>query len=137
MLGKIAMSAGLVALVALASPAMAETKADYFGHWVNVDPATKSLVSVDVGDAAGSQISVHPYGKCHPTPCDWGAQNADHIGGNLNFKFRTIYHQGFANKVVVLDIDPVGTLRVKTMVNFTDGRENYVANDVFHRAPVY
>lgn len=131
---RIAMGAGLAALVAFASPAFAITEADYYGHWVNVDPATRSLVSIDVSNGPGDSVRIHPYGACHPTPCDWGEAIADRINTGGSFRFRHTYNQGFATKRVTVVVQPLGTLRVTTVVHFTDGsgRADYETHDVFH-----
>lgn len=41
------------------------------GTWTNCDQATRGLVRVVIA-ASGSGISVHAFGACSPTPCDWG-----------------------------------------------------------------
>jgi hypothetical protein len=46
----------------------------YAGSWVNDDPATRDVVRVDIS-ASGSTLTVHAYGACSPTPCDWGPRD--------------------------------------------------------------
>lgn len=134
MWARIAMGAGFAALVAYASPALAVTETDYYGHWVNVDPATRSLVSVDIANGPGTTIRVHPYGQCHPTPCDWGEALAEKVPIGVALRYRVTFDQGFATKRVRFDIYSVGTLRVSTIVHFTDGsgRADYTTIDVFN-----
>ena len=134
MWAKIAMGAGFAALVAFTSPAFAETRADYFGHWENVDPATRSIVKVDISPGPGNKIRVRVYGACHPNPCDWGEVIADQATLAGSIIYRVNYDQGFAIKHVRFNINPIGTLKVRTQVNFTeaDGRTDYATDDVFH-----
>jgi hypothetical protein len=42
------------------------------GTWNACDAATRSLVRVVIA-ASGSAITVHAFGACTPTPCDWGS----------------------------------------------------------------
>ena len=133
MWARIAMGAGFAALVAFTSPAFAETKAHYFGHWVNEDAATKNIVYIDISNGPGNKIRVHAYGKCTPTPCDWGTVFADRIPDGSGFKYRAAFNQGFAMKHLMLNINPIGTLRVTTTVRFTDGsgRTDYAKHEIF------
>src|SRR5947209_5534290 len=41
------------------------------GTWVNCDHKTRSIVRLVIA-ASGKGISVHGFGACTPTPCDWG-----------------------------------------------------------------
>ena len=44
------------------------------GTWVNCDHQTRGLVRLMITQA-GSEITVHGFGACSPTPCDWGIVN--------------------------------------------------------------
>ena len=45
--------------------------AELVGTWVACNKATRSIVRVVIG-ARGTNVSVHVFGACTPTPCDWG-----------------------------------------------------------------
>ena len=45
------------------------------GTWSNCDQTTRGLVRIVIA-ASGAGISVHAFGACVPTPCDWGRYRA-------------------------------------------------------------
>ena len=45
------------------------------GMWKNVDPQTRGLTTLDI-KVDGDKVTVHAWGKCHPTDCDWGTVDA-------------------------------------------------------------
>lgn len=79
--------------------------------WRNIDPNTRAMSRVTVDfycsdvvlcDTSGhctggdSAYYMHPYGRCHPSDCDWGRQRATEMGGDwvestYNFGFKTSY----------------------------------------------
>jgi hypothetical protein len=81
------------------------------GDWRNINSATNAMTRVVVdytcsdvilcdiyGHCSGgdSYYSLHPYGKCSPTDCDWGRLRATDMGGGwieatYNFGFKTSY----------------------------------------------
>jgi len=46
---------------------------DWVGTWTNSNASTADITKITIA-ANGTQITIHPYGKCSPTDCDWGAQ---------------------------------------------------------------
>jgi hypothetical protein len=44
---------------------------DFVGIWTNANASTNNITKFTI-TASGSQITIHPYGKCSPTDCDWG-----------------------------------------------------------------
>src|SRR5947208_11973183 len=42
------------------------------GSWHACDSATRGLVRIDIA-AAGQAVTVHAFGACVPSPCDWGS----------------------------------------------------------------
>jgi len=45
--------------------------ADFAGRWVSED-ATSSHLTRLIITSSGQTLSIHGYGACHPTDCDWG-----------------------------------------------------------------
>jgi hypothetical protein len=57
-------------ILALACPAPTNAQPSAFaGKWVNVDPATRGIVSLTV-TVSGENVQVEGKGKCHPKDCE-------------------------------------------------------------------
>ena len=57
-------------ILALACPAPTSAQSSAFaGKWVNVDPATRGMVSLTI-TVSGDKVHVEGKGKCHPNDCD-------------------------------------------------------------------
>ena len=67
------------------------------GQWVNVDSATPGITRADVTVGCCDQIlngvphcsppdSVHLFGRCHPSDCDWGTRSG-HLQNNKHCNF--------------------------------------------------
>jgi hypothetical protein len=95
----------------------------FVGTWSNFDKATRGLVKMVIG-VVGSGISVHAFGACTPTPCDWGAVAgmvyADNVGSSTAVGITAQYKFGFKETIVVGHLD-IGELIVETFDHFTDG----------------
>jgi hypothetical protein len=48
--------------------------ARYDGTWLNNDSATPGDTELVISNS-GNVATVHGYGKCHPTDCDWGTRS--------------------------------------------------------------
>jgi hypothetical protein len=107
------------------------------GTWVNVNPATAGVVKI-VMTLSGATLSVHPYGACSPTPCDWGHQNgityAPNVGSPQPVAFSAVFPAGFKTTIVAGHFEG-GLLRVETFNHFTDGsnRSDYYTSELFRR----
>lgn len=107
------------------------------GTWVNVNPATRGMVKVIV-ELAGATLSVHPFGACVPTPCDWGRRNAIAYAANVSARpaiaFSVVFPQGFKNTIVVGHLEG-SFLEVETFNDFVDGsgRSDYYSRELFRR----
>src|SRR4249920_2647380 len=53
------------------------------GNWNACDAATRSLVRIVIA-ASGAGITVHAYGACTPTPCDWGTVHGLSYAANVS-----------------------------------------------------
>ncbi len=55
------------------------TAAQYSGTWLNDDSNTGNVTKLTISNA-GNSITVHGYGSCHPTDCDWGTRTGTYSG---------------------------------------------------------
>ena len=55
----------------------------FVGEWINVDANAHSIPKLSVS-LAGKDVSVHVWGACQPTPCDWGEVKADAYAENVS-----------------------------------------------------
>jgi hypothetical protein len=109
------------------------------GTWVNVDPKTRGLVRIEIRDK-----KIHPYGACHPDPCDWGVLKAKVFAASVDSdsaaallaKRSTISQRS----EITLSLERNGRLRAEIFTHFTDGsgRADYRSIDYFTRVrPAY
>jgi hypothetical protein len=136
----------VVALLALSSkPAKARpplNESALVGTWVNVK-STSGLVKIVITGSNGS-LTLHPYGACSPTPCDWGSHAAfpfstsvvssSAMGFNVTilFTFETVRLQGH----LVTTSTGQRLLEVTSQTQFTtrgDTRFNYERTENFKR----
>ncbi len=113
-------------------PAMS---AGFNGNWVNVDAKTRNLVRIVVNG-----LSVHPFGACSPTPCDWGvlpAKSSTIQAGTVRREALVAIHTTKAERnTITILLDPDGRLSVDVLTHFTDnsGRKDYsVVNTMVRR----
>ena len=105
------------------------------GTWNACDAATRSLVRVVIA-ASGSAITVHAFGACTPTPCDWGAvpglAYAANVSSSAAIAFSAHYKFSFKETIVTGVLDN-GSLIVETFNHFTDGsgRSDYYTKGYF------
>lgn len=101
------------------------------GTWVNVDHHTRGMVRLMI-TANGNAITVHGFGACTPTPCDWGTAPgivyAENVTATPGIAFTATYNFSFKHTTLVghlLD----GALLVESFDHFTDksGRSDYYA----------
>jgi hypothetical protein len=107
------------------------------GKWENCNKSTRGIVRVELG-ASGTTLTVHVFGACTPTPCDWGVvrglaysenvSSADAVAFSANYKF------SFKETIVTGHLN-AGCLVVETYNHFTDGsgRCDYYSREIFCR----
>ncbi len=124
---------GLAVTFAVAGPARAQCVASPMsGQWVSVNPATRGLTRAAVTVGCCDQVlngvpvcsppdSVHLFGRCHPTDCDWGSVTG-HLQSQNGRRLTAVYNQGFAKRTVRIDSLANGNLRVRVFTDFVDPR---------------
>lgn len=104
------------------------------GTWVNCDHNTRGLVRLMIA-ASGNEITVHAFGACQPTPCDWGVVNgmiyAENVTSVPAVAFTATYTFAFKQTVVIGHLFN-GSLVVESFDHFTDksGRADYYSEYV-------
>jgi hypothetical protein len=117
--------------------ALAVAPAPLVGTWINCDHATRNLVRVMIA-ANGNEITVHAFGACTPTPCDWGQVSgmvyAENVAVTPAVGFTATYTFGFKVTTIVGHLDN-GALFVETFDHFTDnsGRADYYSQDIMSK----
>lgn len=107
---------------------------DFDGTWFNVDPATRGLVEIVIHGA-----KIHPYGACHPDPCDWGVIKTKSFGPNVNSSAPAALlakqTTSFSKVEMTLSLELDGRLRAEWFTHFTDGsgRADYRSVNYFAR----
>ena len=114
-----------------ASPAIV-SPVPLVGTWVNTNPQTRDLVKITI-TSSGSNVTIHPYGACTPSPCDWGAVTGLAYSASVTaspaIAFSAQFNFGFSKVILVGHIN--GTLlNVESLTEFTDGsgRNNYYSS---------
>jgi hypothetical protein len=115
--------------------------AQFSGDWTNVDTNTGGITKLNI-DISGDAASVHAWGKCHPTDCDWGTVDAFAFGPDVSSDLvnqaqalMAVYYTDFS--VTTLFIKPQGNrLSVQSYTAFTDNsqRSNYGSTYVFQKS---
>lgn len=112
--------------------------AQFVGSWKNPVSWTQGIVRIDVTRAQG-QLAVQVWGRCHPTPCDWGVNSPEQFIAHSDWKtvaLRLKYGrdgEGIGTDLL-LRIEPGPRLRAETYTTFTDERKPYWA--AYFLAPV-
>ena len=116
------------------STAMAQGPSALNGTWVNVDPHTRGLVRIQIDGR-----KIHPFGQCHPDPCDWGNLKGKTFSGDVNntrpAAMTATHKTGFSRVEMTLTLEAGGRLRAELFTHFTDesSRADYRSVDVFYR----
>jgi hypothetical protein len=117
----------------------------FTGTWVNTDTntrgITKLVITTSPTPADDPHITVHAWGKCHPSDCDWGAvvghAYCPTVSSNMVTTARAIvavFTTSFSQTTLV--IKRSGTrLTVQSFTRFTDNsnRRNYDESYTFKR----
>jgi thiol-disulfide isomerase/thioredoxin len=111
--------------------AIAPALAPFTGSWVNTNPATSGITKLQVESIPG-EVTVHAWGRCHPSDCDWGATPITRYADGV-LRARWDHHFEFVDQELTLVSD--GRLRVTTRTYFTDlsQRKDYTRTEYFVR----
>ncbi len=113
----------------------------FVGTWENIDRNTNGITRIEI-QLDGTSPSVHVFGKCHPSDCDWGSTRAEVYGTGVGADLpqnasalRAIFDPGFAVTTLTMWLRRSGKLRVEALTRFTDksGRSNYASIETFVR----
>ena len=105
------------------------------GNWVNVDSKTRDLVRIVI-----QGMSVHPYGACTPTPCDWGVLTAKsttkQVGNVKRAALVAVRTTSSEQETLTISLNQDGRLLVDVLTHFTDksGRKDYTAANTMVRS---
>jgi hypothetical protein len=108
------------------------------GDWGNINPDAGGLVRIVITEEAG-QLVIHPYGACHPDPCDWGEAPATAYARNVSDEkavaFDAFFDFGFS-ETIVTGILRRRAMQVMSFSIFKDGsgRSNYVGIERFAKS---
>jgi uncharacterized protein YdeI (BOF family) len=90
----------------------------------------------------GPNVSVHAWGKCHPTPCDWGTRPgiayAPNVSSNPVATARAVsavFPTNFDEATVILKPNGANRITAEIYTHFKDGsgRSAYVSIEQFRR----
>src|SRR5262245_58956895 len=135
-------SLGIAALLSLllTGPVSADI-GQFLGTWQNVNPSDQGVIRLAVAQQGGA-VTVHVWGHCTPSPCDWGQVTAVPYGTGVSSNLpqqaqviRAEFTQSFARRQVIIHPAANSQLRVEVLTQFTDGsnRSNYADTDLFNR----
>ncbi len=100
----------------------------FTGTWTNPTPeAENGLNRLDIS-ASGDQLSIHAWGKCAPTDCDWGAQPAAIAGQQAKavWTLGQYANAGGRSRTAAVTIQPLnGQLSVAIDNTFSDHAPNH------------
>jgi hypothetical protein len=115
--GGTATNPAVQAVAPATTPTTAPVTADSLtGTWANSVGLERNGVTELEIVAAGNQLTVHAFGKCDPTPCDWGVQSTTFDGqkASATWNFTQQMKNGKdENRVATLTLTPAnGALQV-------------------------
>ena len=106
------------------------TASDFSGTWKNIDPNTSGITHIDIGRPTLTTLSIHAYGKCHPTDCNWGTIYVPYKGDPTV----AVYEFGFETTTLTLEVDKECPLYVHSTSVFHDGtNRDYTADEYFNK----
>ncbi|UCH80852.1 MAG: putative metal-binding motif-containing protein [Nitrospiraceae bacterium] len=105
---------------------------NFIGTWINNDPYTGGTSRIIIGQS-GSNMTVHGFGACTPTDCDWGTVTVPYTGN----PFVAVYEFGFKTTTLTIKLLSIDSLHVHSVHIYHDGRPNYTDDEYFHQLYIY
>jgi hypothetical protein len=93
------------------------------GTWKDADPRNGNSLIQLVISASGGDLSMHAFGSCQPTPCDWGAQTAGVNGSTATATYTLTNLPGSPDeiRVAAVTVRPAGSNLSVTVHNTIKG----------------
>lgn len=109
---------------------------EFLGVWPNVDPNTRAITKIEI-TADSNVYTVHMWGSCSPTDCDWGTVTtplSDADDGMLEL----FWDQGFATRTQELTLSSSGDLQLYNFNQYFDdsGRSDRVEYLSYYRESI-
>jgi serine/threonine-protein kinase len=96
--------------------------AKYDGTWVNDDPNTRGITRLIITNS-GDAITVHGYGACVPSDCDWNTRTATYSGDPFVILFD--FGNGLTDQLTISFTDATQTHLQVTDVGSASGTNTY------------
>ncbi len=101
----------------------------FAGNWKNIDPNTSGITKIIA--TAGT---IHAYGQCSPTDCDWGNAAAIPLPASLPYEYCSTYNDVAAKRFLYIDLDCTDTyMTVKLVSDYHDNRPTQTHTYKFKR----
>lgn len=101
----------------------------YAGAWINNDAHTNGIPEVIIA-VIGTKLTVHGYGACSPTYCDWGTRTGTYAGDPFTILFD--FGGGLTDNLSLSLLDPSGASLQIVDVGSSSGTNTYT----FHKSLV-
>jgi hypothetical protein len=103
------------------------------GIWVNENPETADITRVIIG-VEGNSASVHAFGRCVPTDCDWGTVSANTSAWTSAQTVTATWNFGFKVATQTITWLTANRIRVSTFHDYTveDGRTDQTITEFFN-----
>jgi hypothetical protein len=142
-----ALTVGLAAPAANASPVPPNASTALLGTWVNTNPSSNSVKQVVITPSRIGNVIVDAFGACVPSFCEWGKVPAIVYGTNVSSTTGAIFqtNQKFLSNTTewsrttllgqVVRTDAGLQLNLRELTVFEDGsaRKNYEVDETFKR----
>lgn len=112
------------------SSAVAVSREDFVGAWMNDDSETGGITRILVKTSGASDLEVNAFGKCHPMDCDWGFASAAFSGN----PFVVLYTSGPSDTTLTIDLLTPATMHIEAFYDYPPGdpRPDNTVDYYFH-----
>jgi hypothetical protein len=108
------------------------------GPWVNENPETGGVVSVNMGPNDEEGFDLQAWGQCSAWDCDWGVTSANTTNWGGSQQITGFWDQGFATRTQTITYLSSSRIQIATATDFTeaDGRTDYTSTEFYQRPPL-